>query len=80
MVGSSENKPLVVPRVINLMLKITQYKVPAEMISTLHFNDLLLLLMNLDIRELEQAIKVNSKKDRNVKDVSSEQAVKFLKS
>ncbi len=74
---------LAVPRFINIMSKCIHHKLNDVVIQNLHFNDLLLLLMKLDIQELIQAIKMmnstSKKTQRSVKDISSDQAVKMLK-
>ena len=74
---------LAVPSFISIMSKCIHHKVSDLVIQNLHFNDLLLLLMKLDIQELSQALKMINSKSRktqkNIKDISSDQAVKMLK-
>lgn len=82
-IDTATSDSLAVPRFINIMSKCIHHKVNDIVIQNLHFNDLLLLLMKLDIGELHQALKMINSKSRkpqtNVKDISSEQAVKMLK-
>lgn len=71
------------PRFISLMTKCIHHKISDCLIYKLHFNDLLLLLMKLDIEELRQSLKMlnssTKKSNRNVDSISSEQAIKMLK-
>lgn len=71
------------PRFINITMKCIHHKISDCLLYKLHFNDLLLLLIKLDIEEISQAIKMTNSKSQapkfNVKDITSEQAIKMLK-
>ena len=75
---------IVPPRVITIMQKCVEHNVQDCLIQRLHFNDLYVLLLSLDIANLKQAIneRRNSEmKKRNieVKDIAQEDALKYLK-
>lgn len=74
---------MTVPRFINIITKCIHHKIPDGLIYRVHFNDLLLLLMKLDIEELKQSLKMlnssTKKSNRYVDSISSEQAIKMLK-
>lgn len=80
-----KNKILAVPRIITIYQSCIKHKVQDILIKRLHFNDLHVLLMSLDISELKQAIKqlkrekMRSKDSAHVKELSPNDAVKFLK-
>lgn len=80
---SETAKPLIVPRCITLMQKCVEHRIPDAIIAKSHFNDLYVLIMSLDIANLkhaiEQARKAKGKNNYNVRDVSPQEAVKFLK-
>lgn len=70
-----------VPRVITLYRKCTSYGVQDVLIRRLHFNDLLLLLLSLDIAAARQALRQRqrNKEVGEVRDLTPREAVKFLK-
>ena len=75
---------LSVPRVIRIMQKCIDNKIPDSFINKLHFSDLLLLVMIIDISNVRQALSLYKKqqnKMRNieVRDISQNDAIKFLK-
>ena len=77
-------KRLAMPRVLTIMQKCVEHKIQDTLLNRLHFNDLYCLLLSLDIANLRQLIKQRNKmknKNKNniVKDISQEEAVKFLK-
>lgn len=77
-------KKLVVPRVITIMQKCVEHKVQDCLIQRLHFNDLYVLLLSIDIANLKETIKQKQRAERKqhnieVRDVSQNEALKFLK-
>lgn len=76
---------LPVPRVITIYQLCIKHNVPGALIERLHFNDLQLLLMRLDISEIKQILKQQAnerQKARGIKEVrelSAGDAVRFLK-
>lgn len=77
-------KRLVVPRAISILQKCVEHKIQDCLIQRLHFNDLYVLLLSLDIANIEEKIKQNNKeklKKRNIAihDISQSEALKFLK-
>lgn len=79
---SSNYKPLAVPRIITIYQACVKHKIQDSLIQRLHFNDLHLLLISLDIMEIRQAIsqlKRSKSNGQEVKELSSEEAIKFLK-
>ena len=72
------------PRVISILQKCVEHKIPDCLIQRLHFNDLYVLLLSLDIANIEEQIKQRNKtamKKRNIEihDISQNEALKFLK-
>lgn len=81
---NNRNKLIVPPRVITIMQKCVEHNVQDCLIQRLHFNDLYVLLLSLDIADLKQAInqqRNSEMKKRNVdiKDIAQEDALKYLK-
>ena len=82
--GASE-KSLPVPRVITIFQKCVEHRIQDSLIKKLHFNDLYVLILSLDIANIKQALKqrrdVELKKHGGVevRDISQEAALKFLK-
>ncbi len=78
-------KKLVVPRVITLMQKCVEHKIQDCFIQRLHFNDLYVLLLSLDIAQIKQTLSERQKMERqkrnmpSVQDISQNDAIKFLK-
>lgn len=77
-------KTLIVPRYISIMQKCVEHRIPDVFIVKSHFNDLYVLIMSIDIANLKHAIRELKKakaprRNYNVRDVSGEEAVKFLK-
>jgi len=73
-----------VPRVISILQKCVEHKIQDCLIQRLHFNDLYVLLLSLDIANIEEQIKQKNKtamKKRNIEihDISQNEALKFLK-
>lgn len=74
---------LCVPRYIVLAQKCVEHKIPDIIIAKSHFNDLYMLIMSIDIANIKHAIKElrkakSPRRDYTVRDVSGEEAVKFL--
>lgn len=81
---SKRREDLIVPRVITLYQKCVEHKIQDTLIRRLHFNDLYVLIISLDIQNIKNALRHKQKmSDKNkgveVKDISPEEAVKFLK-
>ena len=78
-------KRLTVPRAITLFQKCVEHNIQNCLIERLHFNDLYVLILSLDIANLKQILRqrrnAKSKADGNIeiRDISQEDAVKFLK-
>jgi hypothetical protein len=78
-------KVLAVPRVVTILKSCVRHRIQDALIGRLHFNDLYVLLLGLDIAELREAIKQARRqkdKERGVGEVeilSPTQAAKFLK-
>ena len=78
-------KPLAMPRAITLMQKCVEHNIQDCFIKKLHFSDLYLLILSLDIANLKQIIRQHNKQEmkrRNiapVRDISQTDAVKMLK-
>ena len=72
------------PRTISIFQKCVQHKIQDCLIQRLHFNDLYVLILSLDIQNIKDALRNKQKmKDKNkgveVRDISPDDAVKFLK-
>lgn len=72
------------PRIITLLQKCVEHKIQDSLIQRLHFNDLYMLLLSIDIANIKQFIKgERQSKTRSsnteVRDISGAAAVKFLK-
>lgn len=72
------------PRIITLLQKCVEHKIQDCLIQRLHFNDLYMLLLSIDIANIKQFIKrERQSKTRSskteVRDISGAAAVKFLK-
>ena len=72
------------PRVITLFQKCVEHKIQDCLIKRLHFNDLYVLILSLDIQNIKNALRhkqkmANKNKGVEVRDISPEEAVKFLK-
>lgn len=72
------------PRVITLFQKCVEHKIQDCLIKQLHFNDLYVLILSLDIQNIKNALRHKQKMaDKNkgveVRDISQEEAVRFLK-
>lgn len=71
------------PRVITIFQQCVKHKIPDELIKKLHFNDLHILIMSLDIADLKQAIafqnRSRNKTNYDVRNVSGSSAAKMLK-
>lgn len=75
---------LIVPRVITIMQKCVEHNIQTAFIEKLHFNDLYVLILSLDISKMRQALKEKQRQKEkqrgiNVVDVNPGDAVKFLK-
>lgn len=76
-----------VPRVISIYAKCVEHHIQDTLIQRLHFNDLWFLIMTLEIANLKQIIdqqkKLHNKNSttnkNNVRDISQEEAIRFLK-
>ncbi len=82
-VGESHKK-LVVPRTISILQKCVEHKIQDCLIQRLHFNDLYVLLLSLDIAHIEESIKQKNRAEMKkhnitVHDISQNEALKFLK-
>lgn len=80
----NRNPDLIMPRVITLYQKCVEHKIQDCLIKRLHFNDLYVLLLSLDIQNIKQVLRqrkqMKEKKDGvEVRDISQSDAVKFLK-
>ncbi|MBQ7977829.1 MAG: hypothetical protein IJ301_04515 [Clostridia bacterium] len=81
---NTNQKRLAVPRVITIMQKCVEHKIQDCFVRTLHFNDLYVLLLSLDIANIKQMLKQQrnmqmKKRNITVQDISQKEAVKFLK-
>lgn len=81
---AKRKEDLIVPRVITIFAKCVEHKIQDCLIKRLHFNDLYVLILSLDIQNIKNALRHKQKMaDKNkgieVKDISPEEAVKFLK-
>ena len=78
-------KPLAMPRAIMLMEKCVEHKIQDCFIKQLHFNDLYLMILSLDIANLKQIIRQQKRQEMQrrgiapVRDISQADAVKMLK-
>jgi len=65
------------------MQKCVEHKIQDCLIQRLHFNDLYVLLLSLDIADIRQTLRnrqaAKSKNAPNVRDIPQTDAVKFLK-
>nr|DAN03197.1 MAG TPA: hypothetical protein [Caudoviricetes sp.] len=82
--ADNQSKPLTVPRYIAIMQKCVEHKIQDVFIARSHFNDLYVLIMSIDIANLKQMIRqmrTAKAKEKNIsiRDVSQNDAVKFLK-
>lgn len=78
------NPDLIMPRVITLYQKCVEHKIQDCLIARLHFNDLYVLILSLDIQNIKTALRQKSNMSRKksnieVRDISQSDAVKFLK-
>lgn len=81
---SKQKDKLAVPRAINIMQRCVDNKIQDCFITRLHFNDLYVLLLTIDINNVKQAIAQikkaeNKKRNINVREISQQEAVNFLK-
>lgn len=81
---SDEKPALAMPRAIQLFQKCVEHKIQDCVIQRLHFNDLYVLLLSLDISDIKQAIRnhkqiASKKKGVKYRDVNGNDAIKFLK-
>lgn len=72
------------PRVITLMKKCVDLKIQDCLIQRLHFTDLYVLILTIDIENIKQALKRErqartKKSNSEIRDISGAEAVKFLK-
>lgn len=81
--GNRNKNSIVPPRVITIMQKCVELKIQDCMIQRLHYTDLYVLILSLDIANIKTALKrerqaraANSNTD--VRDISGAEAVKFL--
>ncbi len=83
--SQQKTKPLAVPRAIVLMQKCVEHKIQDCFIKQLHFSDLYLLILSLDIANLKQIIRRQKQQEMRrrgimpVRDISQTDAVKMLK-
>lgn len=82
--NNKRNGGLIVPRFVTLMQKCVEHGIQDCFITRTHFTDLYLLLLSLDIANIKQALKQRAKAEyskRNIemRDISPDEAVKFLK-
>lgn len=82
---NDSQKRLAVPRLITLFQKCVEHNIQNCLIERMHFNDLYVLILSLDIANLKQILRqrreASSKRRGNieVRDISQEDAVRFLK-
>lgn len=81
--GSRNKNSIVPPRVITIFQKCVELKIQDSMIQRLHFNDLYVLILSLDIANIKAALKRErqvraANSDTEVRDISGADAVKFL--
>ena len=82
--NGNRNKPMTAPRVITLMKKCVDLKIQDCLIQRLHFTDLYVLILTIDIENIKQALKRErqaraKKSNTDIRDISGAEAVKFLK-
>ena len=81
--GSRNKNPIVPPRGIKIFQKCVELKIQDSMIQRLHFNDLYVLILSLDIANIKAALKRErqaraANSDTEIRDISGADAVKFL--
>lgn len=81
--GSRNKNSIVPPRVITILQKCVELKIQDSMIQRLHFNDLYVLILSLDIANIKATLKRErqaraANADTDVRDISGAEAVKFL--
>ena len=81
---SNRKNVLIVPRFITLMQKCVEHKIQDVFIRNAHFTDLYVLLLSLDIANYKQMLKQRAadkrrKSNIEVRDISQNDAIKFLK-
>jgi hypothetical protein len=80
---ADDRKKLTMPRVLTLYQKCVEHKIQDCLIKQLHFNDLYVLILSLDITDIKQSIRNKQAQERknapNVRDIPQADAVKFLK-
>lgn len=73
------------PRVITIYKKCVTYNIPDILIKRLHYNDLLLMILGLDIAEIRHILTVEKKQKlqkqgiKEIKKLSAQEAVNFMK-
>lgn len=82
--NGNRNKTMTAPRVITLMKKCVDLKIQDCLIQRLHFTDLYVLILTIDIENIKQALKRErqartKKSNSEIRDISGAEAVKFLK-
>ncbi|MDR1093445.1 MAG: hypothetical protein LBL66_04780 [Clostridiales bacterium] len=83
--SQGETAPLPVPRVITVYQHCVAHGIPGALINGLHYNDLQLLVMSLNIAEARRQLKQHIRDKnlargiRDVREISAGEAVKFLK-
>ena len=80
----NRNKTLIVLRFITLMQKCVEHKIQDVFIRRVHFTDLYVLLLSLDIANYKAMLKQKAAEKRRkanieVRDISQNEAIKFLK-
>lgn len=81
--NDSRKKRLIVPRVITILQKCVELKIQDCMIQRLHFNDLYVLILSIDIANIKQSLdrkRQTRAANSNTEycDISGADAVKFL--
>lgn len=83
-ITTDDRKRLAMPRVMTIFQKCIEHEVQDCLIQRLHFNELYVLLLSLDIQNLKQILRSRrsdamKKRNIDVRDVSQDDALKFLK-
>ncbi len=67
------------PRAITTLQSCVRHAVPDSLIYRLHYNDLILLIMTLDIAKLKELLSLQKKEKSDVRELGGAEAVKWLK-
>lgn len=77
-------KPIAMPRVLWLLQKCAEHGISGNVIDKLHYNDLYVMIISIEIQNMRQYITNNrnreiQKRNVEIEDVSGNEMIKFLK-